>query len=215
MKQNTLKRSRILVTAYVFCLLYILISYLSASVFDQLFCRVPAWLASLYLGGTCDGTTLALRSGHTLMVTRACGGSDFFILVCSMIAWYAMRPQNARNSTDNIKATQTSNIEHPTLNIQCSNLNKAIRQSRNKAIFIVIRKVFILFFIAWAFVNGVNSMRVVLSVWTRYVSEALLPERFDAAVHMVSGVMIFFPALLFVWWVCKTKTCEVSNERKN
>jgi hypothetical protein len=75
--------------------------------------------------------------------------------------------------------------------------------------------VFILLFVAWAFVNGVNSLRVVLSFWTRLAREALLPERFDAAVHMVSGVMIFFPALLVVWWICKTRTNEVLNERKN
>jgi hypothetical protein len=58
-------------------------------------------------------------------------------------------------------------------------------------------------------------MRVVLSFWTRLASEALLPERFDAAVHMVSGVMIFFPALLAVWWVCKTRRNEVLNERES
>jgi exosortase/archaeosortase family protein len=74
---------------------------------------------------------------------------------------------------------------------------------------------FVLLFVAWAFVNGVNSMRVVLSFWTRLASEAMLPERFDAAVHMVSGVMIFFPALLCVWWLCETKPNEVFNERKN
>lgn len=189
-----------LVTACVFCLLYCLIACLPASVFDLFFCRIPALLASLYLGATCEGTTLALRSGRLLAVTPACGGSDFFILICSMIAWYAMRPQNARNSMKNIKATQTSNIEHPTFNIQ----------QRNKAILETIRKASILLFMAWAFVNGVNSMRVVASVWTRLVSEALLPERFDAAVHMVSGVMIFFPALLCVWWLCKMRPCQVA-----
>jgi exosortase/archaeosortase family protein len=100
--------------------------------------------------------------------------------------------------------------------------NKTIRQSRNKlqayslrVFFETIREAFILLFVAWAFVNGVNSMRVVLSYWTRLASEALLPERFDGAVHMVSGVMIFFPALLAAWWVCKTKTSEVLHERES
>jgi hypothetical protein len=205
---------------------------LPAPAFDLLFCRIPALLASLYLGATCEGTTMALHSGRLLSVTPACGGSDFFILVCSMITWYAMRPQNARNSTGNIKATQTSNIEHPTFNIQRPILNKATRQSRslersgnhsanaesvsgNKAILKTIRDAGFLLFMAWAFVNGVNSMRVVLSVWTRLASEVLLPERFDAAVHMVSGVMIFFPSLLCVWWLCNMRTYEVFSERKN
>jgi len=215
LKQNTPLRSRILVTACVFCLLYSLIACLPATAFDLLFCRGPAWLASLYLGATCDGATLSLRSGHVLVVTHACGGSDFFILICSMIAWYAMRPHNTRNRIENIMATPTSNIEHPTSNIQRPIFNKAIRQSRNKAILETIRKTFILLFVAWAFVNGVNGLRVVLSYWTRMLSEALLPERFDAAVHMVSGVMIFFPALLAVWWFCKTRTKEVLHERES
>ena len=173
---------RIAITACVFCLLYILIACLPDTVFDLLFCRIPAWLASLYLGATCDGTTLALRSGRLLEVTPACGGSDFFILVCSMIAWYATVPSH---------------------------------QSQVSSFKFQIGRSFVLLFVAWAFVNGVNSMRVVLSFWTRLASEAMLPERFDAAVHMVSGVMIFFPALLCVWWLCETKPNEVFNERKN
>jgi hypothetical protein len=115
---------RIAITACVFCLLYILIACLPAPAFDLLFCRIPAWLASLYLGATCEGTTLALRSGRLLAVTHACGGSDFFILICSMIAWYVMRPRNTQNSMDNIQAT--SNIEQPTSNIQRPILSRPV-----------------------------------------------------------------------------------------
>jgi len=182
LQQNTPLRSRTLVTACVFCLLYILIAALPATVFELLFCRIPAWLASLYLGAPCDGTTMALRSGHILAVTHACGGSDFFILICSMIAWYA---------TAQAEQSQVSSFKFQ------------------------IGRSIVLLCVALVFVNAVNSMRVVLSAWTRLASEALLPERFDAAVHMVSGVMIFFPALLVVWWICKTRTNEVLNERKN
>ena len=194
LQQNILNRNRILITACVFCLLYILIACLPASLFDLLFCRIPAWLASLYLGATCEGTTLALRSGRLLSVTPACGGSDFFILICSMIAWYATAPGGK-----GIKGGGTF----------FSQRHRGHRAELSYCLIALLPY----FLIAWAFVNGVNSMRVVLSVWTRLVSEALLPERFDAAVHMVSGVMIFFPALLCVWWLCKARPCQVvANE---
>lgn len=237
LQQNTLIRNRIFVTASVFCLLTILIASLPASAFDLLFCRVPAWLASFYLGATCEGTTLALRSGRLLAVTPACGGSDFFILVCSMIVWYATAPGGA-----GINARVTKE-EYWNIGIveYCNTVRRHSREGRASArpghadacpslshsklhhstippfhySIHVICKVFFFLFVAWAFVNGVNSMRVVLSVWTRLASEALLPERFDAAIHMVSGVMTFFPALLCVWWLCKTKPYEVFNERKS
>jgi hypothetical protein len=251
LQQHTINRSRILVTTCVFCLLYSLIAILPDTAFDLLFCRGPAWLASLYLGATCDGTTLSLRSGHILAVTHACGGSDFFILVCSMIAWYATAPRGMQlngGATFLHRMTRTTRLRGYAYGGQArisgsprrfalppsdqtvapceagranrlgeplSFNNKAIRQSRTKAILETIREACILLFMAWAFVNGVNSMRVVLSFWTRLASEALLPERFDAAVHMVSGVMIFFPALLVVWWVCKTRRNEVLNERES
>lgn len=246
LKQSILKRSRILVTACVFCLLYFLIACLPASAFDLLFCRGPAWLASLYLGATCDGTTLSLRSGHILAVTHACGGSDFFILVCSMIAWYAMahggagiNEQVTKEEYWNIGILEYGNIRlrqgygqavkrhyregRASARLGHADACPSLSHSKFHHSTItpfhcsihVIRKAFILLFVVWAFVNAVNSMRVVLSFWTRLASEALLPERFDAAVHMVSGVMIFFPALLVVWWVCKKRTNEVLHERKS
>jgi hypothetical protein len=186
LQQHTLKRQRIMITACVFCLLHLLISGLPASLFTRLFCEVPAWLATLYLGATCEGTTLALRSGHSLVVTRACGGSDFFILVVSMIVWYALAPEGL-----GFRAGAT-----------CFSQRHRVHRGEWPYCLIALLPYF---FIAWVFVNVVNSMRVVLSAWTRIISEALLPERFDGAVHLVSGVMIFFPALLCVWWFCKTK----------
>ena len=211
LQQNTPLRSRILVTACVFCLLYILIAALPATVFELLFCRIPAWLASLYLGAPCDGTAMALRSGHILAVTHACGGSDFFILICSMIAWYATAPGGLQL---NGGATSLSSaLEGTVTPVPRSGCNPTLQKVSSFKF--QLGRAFILLFMAWAFVNAVNSLRVVLSAWTRLASEALLPERFDAAVHMVSGVMIFFPALLVVWWICKTRTNEVLNERKN
>ena len=231
LQQNTPKRSRIFVTACVFCLLYCLIAYLPATTFELLFCRGPAWLASLYLGAACEGTTLALRSGHILSVTHACGGSDFFILVCSMIVWYAMAPGGMQlkggvtflnrlartrlcGSPRRFALPPSDQIVAPCEAGRANRLGEPLSPNNN-AILATLRKAFILFFVAWVFVNAVNSMRVVLSFWTRLASEALLPERFDAAVHMVSGVMIFFPALLVVWWVCKTRENEVVHERKS
>ena len=213
-KQNILKRSRVLGTACVFCLLYCLIAWLPASAFNLLFCRVPAWLASLYLGATCEGTMLVLRSGRVLAVTPACGGSDFFILVCTMIAWYTIAPGGTgiNGGVTRFTLPFSDQTVAPCEAGRANRLGEPL-SSNNKAIFETIREACILLFMAWAFVNGVNSMRVVLSVWTRLLREALLPERFDAAVHMVSGVMIFFPALLCVWWLCKGKTCEVLHEQ--
>jgi hypothetical protein len=244
---NTPKRSRILVTACVFCLLYTLVAFLPATMFELLFCRGPAWLASLYLGATCYGTALSLRSGHVLAVTHACGGSDFFVLVCSMIAWYVMAPgglgliggstkerywnigileywnirlgqgyggQAARRPNWEGRASARPGHADACPSLSHSKLHHSTIPPFHYSIH-VIREACILLFMAWAFVNGVNSMRVVLSFWTRLASEALLPERFDAAVHMVSGVMIFFPALLAVWWFCKTRTKEVLHERES
>ncbi len=201
LQQDISKRIRILVTASVFCLLYFLIACLPATPFELLFCRGPAWLASLYLGAACDGTTLSLRSGHILAVTHACGGSDFFILVCSMIAWYGMAPSGMQLSGGVTSLKRA--LEGTVTPVPRSGCNPTLQKVSSFKF--QVGRTFILFFIAWAFVNGVNGLRVVLSFWTRLASEALLPERFDAAVHMVSGVMIFFPALLVVWWVCKTE----------
>lgn len=185
--QNTPIRNRILVTAGVGYLLYVLLACLPASAFEMLFCRGPAWLASLYLGATYEGTTLALKSGRILAVTPACGGSDFFILVCAMIAWYATA------------------FRGKGINAGSARFSQRHRVRRGEWLYCLIA-VWPYFFVAWLFVNVVNSMRVVLSYWARLISEALLPERFDAAVHLVSGVMVFFPALLCVWWVCKTRS---------
>jgi exosortase/archaeosortase family protein len=55
---------------------------------------------------------------------------------------------------------------------------------------------------AWGVTVLVNGMRVIVTVLTRGVAEWLLPERFLSAVHLVSGVMVFFPALMAVWWFC-------------
>jgi len=55
---------------------------------------------------------------------------------------------------------------------------------------------------AWAFTVLVNGMRVIVTVWTRVLVEHMLPERYYGAVHLVSGVLVFFPALLLLWWLC-------------
>lgn len=55
---------------------------------------------------------------------------------------------------------------------------------------------------AWAGTVLVNGMRVIVTVWTRALVEGVLPERFFGAVHLVSGVLVFFPALALLWRVC-------------
>lgn len=55
---------------------------------------------------------------------------------------------------------------------------------------------------AWCVTVLVNGLRVIVTVWTRGIAEWLFPERFLSAVHLVSGVMVFFPALMAVWWFC-------------
>lgn len=164
-----MKRDRLLLTVLLFCLLYLVLASLPDSLFKVLFCRLPALLAALYLNVPQEGTTLFLSATQTFEVTRACGGSDFFIIVSVMVTWYYL--QSCR----------------PLLGL----VPLAIP--------------------VWLFVNGVNSLRIVTLVWVHAVRQAFIPVRFDAALHLVSGVLIFFPALLGVWWLCK-RMWEVNDE---
>jgi hypothetical protein len=56
---------------------------------------------------------------------------------------------------------------------------------------------------AWSVTMLVNAMRVIATVWTRTLGNAFLPERLEAATHLFSGVLIFFPSLLAVWLISK------------
>ncbi len=44
----------------------------------------------------------------------------------------------------------------------------------------------------------VNGMRIIVAVYTRLAAEPFIPARFLGAVHLFSGVLVFFPALLFL-----------------
>ncbi|MEI7900403.1 MAG: hypothetical protein WCK89_09120 [bacterium] len=55
---------------------------------------------------------------------------------------------------------------------------------------------------AWGLTLLTNGMRVIVTVWTRASVECFLPERYYGAVHLASGVLVFFPALILLWWVC-------------
>lgn len=68
---------------------------------------------------------------------------------------------------------------------------------------------------AWCFTMLVNGMRVIVTVWTRAVAECFLPERFFGAVHLVSGVLVFFPALLLLWWTCVRHDLSVRSVTGN
>jgi hypothetical protein len=62
---------------------------------------------------------------------------------------------------------------------------------------------------AWLFALTVNGARIVVTVWTRAVAEVVLPASCFPAVHLASGVLVFFPALLAMWWLCvRHALCE-------
>ena len=143
----------------VFIGLTLLISALPDTVYALVFCCVPAWLAAAFFHAGVDGATLILGSGRMVAVTRECGGSDFFALVCAVLTWHAVRQKGAA-----------------TLPFWWCG--------------------------AWGFSVLANGMRVVVTVWTRAIVELALPERFFGAAHLVSGVLVFFPALFFLWWAC-------------
>lgn len=130
------------------------------SIYAFVFCRVPAWVAASYFHAGLEGASLTLGNGRVVAVTRACGGSDFFALVCGVLTWHAVR----RNVTA--------------------------------------ARLLLLWLAGWGFTVLVNGMRVVVSVWSHAVSTQVAPARFFGAVHLVSGVLVFFPALVFVWWLC-------------
>ncbi|MDR2862851.1 MAG: archaeosortase/exosortase family protein [Puniceicoccales bacterium] len=135
----------------------LIVASLPDAVFSPIFCKIPAWIAASYFQAGLDGDTLVFTSGQMVSVTRACGGSDFFALLCAMLSWEAV-PERMRRLPALLAG-------------------------------------------AWAVTMFVNGMRVVTSVWTRWFAEAFLPERMDAATHLVSGVLVFFPSLLAVWWL--------------
>jgi exosortase K len=155
----------------VFCLTWGFTQVLPESWFVPLFCRLPALLASLYLNVPCEGTSLFVSDSVLFEVKRSCGGSDFFVIVCTMVTWYYLKRERAW-----------------------------VR------LLLLLPALLLL-------TNLVNSLRVVALVWVYAVSEAFVPERFNAALHLSAGVMIFFPALLGLWWLCK-QVLEVENERR-
>jgi len=165
------KGSHKLIVAFVFCCVWGLTQVLPEAWFVPLFCRLPALLASLYLNVTCEGTSLFLPDTVVFEVKRSCGGSDFFVIVCTMVTWYYLKGERAW--------------------VRLLPLLPALL----------------------LVTNLVNSLRVVALVWVYAVSEAFVPERFNAALHLSAGVMIFFPALLGLWWWCK-QVLEVENERR-
>jgi exosortase/archaeosortase family protein len=153
--------------------LLLLVSALPDAVYSLLFCRAPAWIAAAFFHAGVTGATFALASGRVVEVTRECGGSDFFALVCAVLTWRTLRQKGA------------------------------------------LRGLPLLWFGAWAGTLLVNGMRLIVTVWTRAVAECLLPERYFGAVHLVSGVLVFFPALVLLWWVCIRHDLSGESEAVN
>jgi exosortase/archaeosortase family protein len=144
------------------------IAALPDGVFAQIFCKISAWIAAAYFQASLIGETLLFVSGQMVSVTRACGGADFFAMLCALFAWQVV-PERIR-----------------WLPALCAG--------------------------AWAVTLLVNAMRVIAAIWMRSFAELLLPERMEAAVHLVSGVLVFFPALLAAWWIsCRAFSVQTRN----
>ncbi len=159
------------IVGLVFLGLWFLTQMLPEGLFGILFCRFPTLLAALYLNVPHEATTLLLSESHVFEVKRACGGSDFFVIVTAMVTWYYLKRDRP------------------------------------------LPGLLMLMVPLWLLVNLVNSMRIVTLVWVHALSAAVVPERFLGSLHLASGVLIFFPALLGVWWACK-KVWEVEDERR-
>ena len=136
-----------------------LASALPEAWYDAVFCRFPARLAAAYFHAGLDASSFVLGNGRVVAVTRECGGSGFFALICGVLTWHAVR----RDVTSLLPLGLLA---------------------------------------AWCFTMAINAMRVVVTVWSRVFAENLLPERFFGAVHLVSGVLVFFPALVLLWLLC-------------
>jgi exosortase/archaeosortase family protein len=137
-------------------------SLLPDGLYQRVFCRIPAALSAAYFGAECHGTSFRLRTGLEVSVTRACGGSDFFALLCGLglaAGWRARRRQPATGWLGRL-------LLHVLLALGATLL--------------------------------VNGMRIIVTVYTRLAAEPFLPARFLGAVHLFSGVLVFFPALLFL-----------------
>ncbi len=153
----------------VFCGALLIAPAMPDTWYSAFFCRVPAWLAAAYYHAGYEGISLVLGSGRVVTVTRDCGGSDFFALICAVLTWHAVR----QNGTALLPLWWAG---------------------------------------AWLFTVSVNGMRVIASVWMRTLAEVFLPERFYGVVHLVSGVLVFFPALALLWWVCSRHDLSAHNE---
>jgi exosortase/archaeosortase family protein len=159
------------IVGLVFFGFWLLTHLIPDGVFAILFCRVPTLLASLYLNVPHEATILLLSDSEVFEVKRACGGSDFFVIVAAMVTWYYLKQDRALTGLLMLMAP------------------------------------------LWLVVNLVNSMRIVMLVWVHALSAEFVPERFVGSVHMTSGVLIFFPALLGLWWLCRY-VWEVKDERR-
>lgn len=149
-----------------------LFALLPDGLYQQIFCRMPAELAAAFFGAECHGTSFRLRTGLEVRVTRACGGSDFFALLCGLGLAAGLRARR-RQPAENWKGRL---LLHALL--------------------------------AWGATLLVNGMRIIVTVYTRLAAEPFIHARFLGAVHLFSGVLVFFPALLFLvkYWKLDRRT---------
>lgn len=159
----------VIIACAVFIAALLIASALTDAWYSTLFCRVPAILTAAYYHAGREGVSLVLGSGRIVAVTRECGGSDFFALVCAVLTWHAVRQNGAA-----------------LLPLWWAG--------------------------AWCFTVLVNGLRVIATVWMRMLAETFLPERFYGATHLVSGVLVFFPALVLLWWMCIRHDLSALNE---
>ena len=68
---------------------FMLAAMLSDAAYGAVFCELPARFAAMYFGTVADGASFVLADGRVIAVTRACGGSGFFAMLCGLLAYRA------------------------------------------------------------------------------------------------------------------------------
>lgn len=66
---------------------YALAAVLPDAAYGAVFCTLPARFAAMYFGTVAEDVSFALADGRVIAVTRACGGSGFFAMLCGLLAY--------------------------------------------------------------------------------------------------------------------------------
>ena len=69
---------------------FMLAAILPDATYEAVFCALPARFAAMYFGTVADGASFALADGRVIAVTRVCGGSGFFAMLCGLLVCRGM-----------------------------------------------------------------------------------------------------------------------------